>query len=56
MINVHVNIKNQLIGVLVKKVTCRILVRVNVSLIKHAKFVSILRTSAMVEFYTSIGW
>ena len=38
MMNVSENLKNQLIGVLVKKITGGILVRMIVSVIKNAKF------------------
>lgn len=40
-VNAFVNVKNLLIGVLVNKITCRILVVVIVSLIKSVKLVSI---------------
>ena len=42
MINVNVNVRNQLIGVLVKETTCEILAHVIVNVIKREELVSIL--------------
>ena len=41
IINIGVSIKNKMIGILEKSVTCRILVRVIVSAINHVKLMNI---------------
>ena len=41
IINIGVSIKNTMIGILEKSVTCRILVRVTVSAINHVKLMNI---------------